>query len=76
MVMSEGEREREIDRGGIGAPLTVLGPLYMVVMVKRELSLKAELSIRQATKSSSQPSHVVAELIVTVILRQNISRRL
>lgn len=62
--MSEGERERETDRG-IVAPLTVLGPLYMVVMVKRELSLKADLSVHQATKSSSQPSHVMAELIVT-----------
>lgn len=62
--------------GGIGAPLTALGPLYVVVMVKRELSLKAELSIRQATKSSSQPSHVGAEVILTVIFRQNSGRRL
>jgi len=44
LFMSEGKMEREMDRR-IGAASTVMRAMYRSVVVKRELSRKAKLSI-------------------------------
>ncbi len=47
LFISEGKMERETDRW-IGAAAAVIWTLYLIVVVKKELSRKAKLSIYQS----------------------------
>ncbi|KAI3377171.1 hypothetical protein L3Q82_009083 [Scortum barcoo] len=55
LFTSEGKMEREIDRR-IGAASAVMRLVYRTVVVKKELSRKAKLSIYRSTQSTFPPS--------------------